>query len=367
MNIVLYVLRKVASFALFNRVPFLIEHKITRKNIHTLIPYCSARSENTVGDAILLDANENPFNKPFNRYPDPMQTDVKSRIAGQLGISDRQLFLGNGSDEAIDLLFRAFCEPGRENALGMDPSYGMYEVCAQINDIRYSLLSLDGQFQPDTEKILQAVDGDTRLIFFCSPNNPSGNLLDEERIIRIIRQFDGLVIIDEAYVDFSGSEGWISRINDFPNLVLLRTFSKAWGLAGVRLGMAVADEKIIGILNKIKYPYNINMLSLEKVNEMLDEAGKKGSWVKEIREERKRMEKELPALRSVQRVFPSDANFLLVRFHNAERILNYLKEKRIIVRDRSRMHQCTDCLRITIGTVQENDLLIRTLSDYEKL
>jgi len=340
---------------------------ITRKNIHTLIPYCSARSEYIGEDAVLMDANENPFNQPYNRYPDPIQADLKTSVATLFGISDNQLFLGNGSDEAIDLLYRAFCEPGRANVLGMDPSYGMFEVCAQVNDIQYRHVPLDQEFQPDTQKILEAINAETRMIFFCSPNNPSGNLLDEERISSIIKQFDGLVIIDEAYIDFSDSKGWIDRINDFPNLVLLRTFSKAWGLAGIRLGMAIADQKIISILSKIKYPYNINVLTMNKANEMLDDPGKKISWVNEIKGEKERIEKELSDLGIVQKIFPSDANFLLVRFKDSARVHSYLKERKIIVRDRSGMHLCDNCLRITVGTAEENDLLISSLLDYEKI
>lgn len=340
--------------------------RITRSNIRTMVPYSSARSEYPWNDAVLMDANENPYNTPYNRYPDPLQSGLKSRIADVLGAKKDHIFLGNGSDEAIDLLIRAFCEPGRSSILVMEPSYGMYAVCAQVNDVAVRRVKLDEQFQPDLNAVAGSTDDSTRIAFFCSPNNPSGNLLDASRLERVLRSFAGLVVIDEAYVDFSNSAGWLERLDEFPNLVVLRTFSKAWGMAGVRLGMAVAGERIIDILNRIKYPYNVSMLTRRKVLSMLKWARRKNDWVGRILKERDRLRDRLASLNVVEEVFPSDANFLLVRFGDAAAVLDYLRRHKVIVRDRSTLHLCRNCLRLTVGTPGENKLLLRHLSNFQK-
>ena len=341
--------------------------KIIRRNILSLVPYSSARSEYSSGDAILLDANENPFNHPYNRYPDPLQRTLKKGIAEMLGIDTCQLFLGNGSDEAIDLLYRAFCEPSRQNVITMDPSYGMFEVCARINDVALKKIPLTDRFQADTARIQQAVDTSTRLIFFCSPNNPTGNLLDRGSIIRIAEKFNGLVVVDEAYIDFADTESLITSIVKLPNLVILRTFSKAWGMAGVRLGMAIADERIITVLNKIKYPYNIGMLTQQLVAEMLEKKDQRDQWVATIKNEKRKLTESLLKLALVEKIFPSDANFILVRFSNHLAVMRFLVDEKIILRNRSNMYLCEGCLRITIGTEQENEMLIRKLKQFEQM
>jgi len=339
---------------------------ITRKNILSLVPYSSARSEYSSEDAILLDANENPYNHPYNRYPDPMQHRLKEHIALMLGIRTSQLFLGNGSDEAIDLLFRAFCEPARQNALSADPSYGMFEVCAKINDVHLKKISLTHDFQLDTEEMLRAVYGETRLIFLCSPNNPTGNLMNRDSIVHIALNFNGLVVLDEAYIDFAGAESLVTSLEILPNLVIMRTFSKAWGMAGVRLGVAIAGEKIIDILNKIKYPYNISMMTQQIVDRMLDKKDQHDRWVKAIIKEKKKLVAALQIMNHVQKIYPSDANFILVRFRDHVNILQYLINEKIVVRNRSNFHMCEGCLRITIGTEKENDLLIDKLMAFEQ-
>jgi histidinol-phosphate aminotransferase len=341
--------------------------EIIRKNILSLVPYSSARSEYSSGDAILLDANENPFNHPYNRYPDPLQRTLKKRIAEILGIDTCQLFLGNGSDEAIDLLFRAFCEPSRQNVITMDPSYGMFEVCARINDVALIKIPLTDEFQADTNSILQAVNSSTRLIFFCSPNNPTGNLLDRDSMIRIAEKFNGLVVVDEAYIDFADSESLITSLVKLPNMVILRTFSKAWGMAGIRLGMAIADERIIAVLNKIKYPYNISMITQRLAAEMLERIDQRDRWVTTIKNERRKLTNALQNLALVEKIFPSDANFILVRFSNHLAVLRFLIDQKIILRNRSNMYLCEGCLRITIGTDQENKILIRKLKQFEQI
>jgi histidinol-phosphate aminotransferase len=340
--------------------------EITRKNILSLVPYSSARSEFSSTDAILLDANENPYNNPFNRYPDPLQRQLKVAIAQMLDISPDRIFLGNGSDEAIDLLFRAFCEPVKQNAISADPSYGMFEVCARINDVELKRIPLTPEFQLDTERMLQAVDADTRLIFLCSPNNPTGNLMNRESIINLSRNFKGLVVVDEAYIDFADSGSIITCLEEIPNLVILRTFSKAWGLAGVRLGMAIASEQIIAVLNKIKYPYNINLLTQRKVARMLRKIDRRNRWVATIKKEKTKLVEALGKLDHVRKIYPSDANFILVKFTNHKDVLKYLVSEKIVVRNRSTAFMCEGCLRITVGSKHENKLLIRKLQVFEK-
>jgi histidinol-phosphate aminotransferase len=284
-----------------------------------------------------------------------------------LGVREDQLFLGNGSDEAIDLLYRAFCEPGRHNALTMAPSYGMFEVCAGINDVALKKIPLTSEFQLDTEKIIQAVDPQTHLIFFCSPNNPTGNLLDQDSIREVTRNFKGLVVVDEAYIDFAETESFISSLGDLPNLVILRTFSKAWGMAGVRLGMAVAGEKIIDILNKIKYPYNISLLAQQTVAGMLDKTGQRDEWVTILIKEREKLAEALQHMSMVEKIYPSETNFILVRFRDHNKVMRFLLNEKIVVRNRSHLLNCEGCLRITIGSEEDNALLVSKLILFEQI
>lgn len=336
-----------------------------RKNIRELTPYSSARDEYKGDKAIFLDANENPYNKPYNRYPDPLQHKLKEKIKLQIRIAPENIFLGNGSDEAIDLLIRIFCNPGTDNIIITDPTYGMYEVCAGINDVKVIKVLLNDDFTLNSERLLQAADERSRMIFLCSPNNPTSNLLSESEIETVLEKFNGIVIVDEAYIDFSGSKGCLFLLPKFSNLVILRTFSKAWGLAGIRLGMAIADKTIINTLNKIKYPYNVNILTQSIANKYLDNIDKKNRWVSTLIKERNVIKERLKSFKMVQMVYPSDANFLLVKINSARNVYNFLKNKKLIVRDRSRVALCDDCLRITIGTKKENRELLRLLKEYE--
>ena len=338
--------------------------KILRKNIKNLTPYSSARDEYSGTDAVFLDANENPFNGPYNRYPDPLQTEVKKRISRIKEVRIENIFLGNGSDEAIDLLIRAFCEPRTDNIVSIEPSYGMYEVCARISDVDFKKVLLTEDFQLKTGEILKTINKNTKLIFLCSPNNPTGNSFNKHDIITILQNFDGLVIIDEAYIDFSTQESLLSVLDESKNLVVLQTFSKAWGLAGIRLGMAFAGDDIVKVLNKIKYPYNINSLTLEKANEALINDRTKKIWITEILKAKELLTDELSNIPVVTKVYPSDANFILVRVSFAKNIYKYLVDKKIIVRDRSNVILCEGCLRITVGTKDENSLLIDALKEY---
>jgi histidinol-phosphate aminotransferase len=349
--------------------------KLIRKNIKELKPYSSARNEYEGSDAILLDANENPFNNPYNRYPDPLQKELKQKIADtknpttyDLRLTTDNIFLGNGSDEAIDLLIRAFCEPRTDNIISPDPSYGMYEVCANINNVEFRKVLLRPDFELDVTGILNRIDKNSKLIFICSPNNPTSNSLNTEDVIKIIESFDGLVTVDEAYIDFSVRESFLKDLKTYPNLVILQTFSKSKALAGVRLGMAFADVRIINILNKIKYPYNINLLTQKFAIDILETGNWKletGEWIKEILEERKKLEKELAGLVFVEKVYPSDSNFLLVKMKNHRKVFDYLINKKIVVRDRSNQKLCERCLRITVGTKNENDILIKALKEFK--
>ncbi len=337
--------------------------KLLRQNIINLKPYSSARDEYTGEALVFLDANENPFNKPYNRYPDPLQRKLKSKIAALKNTSENQLFLGNGSDEPIDLLFRAFCEPGKDNIISINPTYGMYQVAADINNIQVKKVSLDEDFQINPESIINKSDKNTKLVFLCSPNNPTGNSLKKSSMIRVIENFDGIVVLDEAYIDFAIEKSLLPDLEKYPNLVILQTFSKAWGMAGIRLGMAFAQPGIISVLNKIKYPYNINILTQQKALELINNESKKNEWVQGLIEKRGKMEKELAKLPFVVKVYPSDANFLLVKVHDATGIYNYLIEKKIIVRNRSKVHLCEGSLRITIGNEKENELLVEALNN----
>jgi len=340
---------------------------ITRKNILALQPYSSARDEYTGEASVFLDANENPFNAPWNRYPDPRQLALKTKLGQLKHIASENIFLGNGSDEPIDLLFRAFCEPGTDNVVAISPSYGMYRVAADTNNIAYREVFLEEDFSLKADKLLSATDAFTKLIFLCSPNNPTGNALQQEEILRIIFEFKGLVVVDEAYIDFCPEKSLLSTLKQHPNLVILQTLSKAWGLAGIRLGMAFASPEIIAILSKIKYPYNINLLTQQKALEMLELAGQKEQWVETILQQKEVLKKELVKLPLVTRLYPSDANFILVKTIAAKKIYEALVERKIIVRDRSKVALCGEALRITVGSAIENGLLIQALKEISKL
>ena len=336
--------------------------QLTRANIRRLKPYSSARDEyKGVAASVFLDANENPYNNPNNRYPDPLQWEVKKTLARLKGVAPERIFLGNGSDEAIDLAFRAFCEPRVDNVVAIEPTYGMYLVAAEINDVEYRKVLLDGHFQFKAEQMLAAADEHTKLMFLCSPNNPTGNDLSHAEIEKLLKGFDGLVIVDEAYMDFSDEPSFLERLDEFPNLVVLQTFSKAWGCAAIRLGMAFASEDVIALFNKIKYPYNVNQLTQQQALEMLRRHYEKQRWVEMLKQERDRLEGEFATLPCVRKVFPSNANFFLVRVTDAPRIYNHLVGEGIIVRNRHTVTLCGNCLRITVGTTAENETLLEAL------
>jgi histidinol-phosphate aminotransferase len=339
---------------------------IIRPNILGLIPYTSARDEFSGEDAILLDANESPYNEPYNRYPDPAQTALKAKISEMISTPADRIFLGNGSDEAIDLLIRIFCEPAADRVIIIDPSYGMYKVCADINDVAVDFVPLREDFSLDAGRLLAAVRSNTKMVFLCSPNNPSANLLDQSQITRILSDFRGVVVLDEAYIDFCSSASMLPKLEEHFNLVLLRTLSKAWGLAGIRLGMALADPEVIRYLNRVKYPYNVNYLTQTKALEMLGKAGKREKWVGEILSERRRLENVLADISCVHRIFPSDANFILVRVGDPDDLYAHLNESGVIVRNRSRLTHCEGCLRMTVGTPEENDRLIELMKSYPR-
>lgn len=339
--------------------------ELTRPNIWALKPYSSARDEYSGKTAsVFLDANENPYNTPNNRYPDPLQKELKALIAPVKKVTPEQIFLGNGSDEAIDLLFRAFCRPEVDNVVAIHPTYGMYEVCADINDVEYRKVLLDGNFQFKAEDLLKASDENTKLMFLCSPNNPTGNNLDAKEIIALLQAFQGIVVIDEAYIDFSSQPSFIGILDEYPNLIILQTFSKAWGCAAIRLGMAFASPDIIGIFTKIKYPYNINLLTQQEALRMMQRHYEVQRWVSTLLEERARLMEAFARLSCCKKVFPTDANFFLTRVTHAKAIYDYLVDQGIIVRNRSNVTLCEDCLRITVGTRPENDTLLEALRNY---
>lgn len=343
-------------------------NKIVRKNILDLKSYSSARDEYTGDSAIFLDANENPFASAYNRYPDPQQRKLKQKIAKVKDVLFNRIFLGNGSDEPIDLLFRVFCEPGINNVIIPNPTYGMYEVCADINNVEYKKVSLTENFQLDINKILEAVDNNTRLIFICSPNNPTANSFKKNDIIKIIESFDqGLVILDEAYIDFSKEKSFLPLISNFSNLVILQTFSKAWGLAGIRLGMAFAQKGIIELLTKVKYPYNVNIITQKVAMDYLEDVAGKNYWVKEILKQRNLLQKELMKFGFTENILPSETNFLMVKVVDPRSLYNFLVNKKIIVRDRSKVHLCMGYIRITVGTQEENLKLLEALKEFEIL
>lgn len=335
--------------------------KLVRKNVLKLKPYSSARDEFQGNASVFLDANENPNQSPFNRYPDPHQIKLKEKLSVIKGIPVNQIFLGNGSDEPIDLLIRAFCEPGIDKVLIPQPTYGMYTVSAEINNIEIKTIRLTPEFDIDLNTLSEAWDDHTKLIFLCSPNNPSGNLLDPEKIKSVLHQFQGIVVVDEAYIDFTNYPGFVPLLSTYPNLVVLQTLSKAWGLAAIRLGMCFASKEIIAVLNKIKPPYNISILSQQTALEELHFEVRKNRWVSEIITEREKLRESLGKLKTVEKVYPSDANFLLVKIREARKVYEGLVKKGIIVRDRSNVILCEDCLRITVGTPQENQILLNEL------
>ena len=340
--------------------------QLVRKNIWDLAPYSSARNEYAGREAhVFLDANENPYNAPYNRYPDPLQLELKEVLSHVKGVPAGNIFLGNGSDEPIDLVYRCFCCPGIDNVVAIEPTYGMYKVCADINETAYRPVLLDEQYQITAEKLLAATDQHTKLIWLCSPNNPTGNSLQREEIIKVIEGFEGIVIVDEAYSDFSSQKPLRTELAKYPNLIVLNTMSKAWGCAAIRLGMAFASEEIIALFNKVKYPYNVNQLTQQQALEALKDPFEVDKWVKLLLEERSRMVDAFQLLPICQKVYPTDANFFLAQMTDAVKIYNYLVDKGIIVRNRHRVQLCQNCLRITIGTKTENGELIAALRQYQ--
>lgn len=341
---------------------------ILRDNIRNLVPYSSARDEFKGQATVLLDANENPFGSPletdYNRYPDPRQLVLKDKISRIKGVPAPNIFLGNGSDEAIDILFRAFCRPGIDNVVLVPPTYGMYEVSANINDVAVKKVNLTPAFQLDLEGIAEAIDANTRLIFLCSPNNPTGNSLDREDMETILANFNGIVVVDEAYINYARQRTFIQELTEYSNLVVLQTLSKAWGLAGLRLGMAFASEEIIEVFNKIKPPYNINQATQDLALKALERIEEVNEWTRQTVAEREQLVKSLLELPFVEHIYPSDANFILVKTLDPRGIYENLVGKGIILRDRSKVELCAGCLRITIGTPAENAKLMEALRQY---
>lgn len=340
--------------------------RLVRENIRNLVPYASARDEFSGSASVFLDANENPHNSPLNRYPDPQQLALKEVISSMKGQSVENIFLGNGSDEAIDLLYRVLCEPGTDNVITVDPTYGMYGVCAGINDVQCKSVLLREDFSLDAGAVLDAVDERTKMIFLCSPNNPTSNSLEKEAVLEIVDRAPCVVVLDEAYIDFSGGPGLLSLVPEKQNMVVLQTLSKAWGVAGIRLGMAFAHPDLIAFMSAVKYPYNVNSLTIAEALRALGKREVTKNWVQEILEEREKLSVMLGKLSFVLEVSPSDANFLLVRVKDPAALYSYLTGEGIIVRDRSTVPLCQGCLRITIGTPEENGSLIDALEKYEQ-
>lgn len=339
---------------------------LTRPNIWSLAPYSSARNEYSGHVArVFLDANENPYNNPYNRYPDPLQQEVKERIAQIKHVPAECIFLGNGSDEAIDLVYRCFCEPKKDNVVAIEPTYGMYRVCADINDVEYRTVLLDENFQVRAESLLDACDENTKAIWICSPNNPTGNRINREEIIKVIENFQGLVVVDEAYIDFSQEESMTKHLPACPNLIVLQTLSKAWGSAAIRCGMAFAGKDIIDIYNKVKYPYNLNYLTQKQALERLNNTFEVEQWVKLLLQERRQLMEAFSLLPICRKVYPTDANFFLAEMDDAQKTYDYLVGKGVIVRNRTRITLCHNCLRITVGTKDENSELLSALRTME--
>ena len=340
-------------------------NKTARPNILALEPYSCARTEFTGEASTFLDANESPYNDPYNRYPDPFQKEVKKQIAKIKGAKEENIFLGNGSDEAIDLMYRIFTTPGKDNAIAITPTYGMYGVCADINDVEYRQVELDASFQFTAQSLLRQADEHSKIIWLCSPNNPTGNALNRQEIIKTIEGFDGIVVLDEAYIDFSAQESFVHQLDQYHNLVILQTFSKAWASAGIRLGMAFASTAIIGLMNKVKYPYNVNILTQKQALDMLSESQKVKEWVETLTAEREKLSRELAALPVVRHVYPSDANFILVKVTDANMVYQHLVDKGIIIRNRNNVTLCGGCVRISVGTPQENNTLMSALKEFK--
>jgi len=343
-------------------------NKLVRENITALKPYSSARSEFSGVAKVFLDANENSFGSPltkwYNRYPDPLQWELKDKISAIKNIGSGNILLGNGSDECIDLLIRAFCDPKRDNLIICPPTYGMYEVYAHINDVTVKEVPLLTNFQLNLEGLENSIDANTKMFFFCSPNNPTGNSMDREDIEMVLNNFDGIVVIDEAYINYSRQRSFIADLKDYPSLVIMQTFSKAWGLAALRLGMNFASTEIIDILNKIKPPYNINQATQELALKALDHVDDVNTMIKETVKQRDVLGKELAQIPFFQNIYPSDANFVLAKMTDATAVYNFLKERGIVVRNRSNVILCEDCLRITVGTPDENQQLIQVMMSY---
>ncbi|MDR3697491.1 histidinol-phosphate transaminase [Mucilaginibacter sp.] len=344
-------------------------NNILRENIKRLVPYSSARDEYQGEASVFLDANENAFGSPleqsYNRYPDPLQIEVKKRLSGIKGVPIRNIFLGNGSDEAIDILYRSFCNPGVDNVILVPPTYGMYQVSANINDVAIRNVPLTADFQLNLEGIAEAIDKHTKMIFVCSPNNPTGNSINRADVETLLANFEGLVVVDEAYINFSRQRSFIQELTEYGNLVVLQTLSKAWGLAGLRVGMAFASEEIIEVMNKVKPPYNINEASQQLALQALANIEQVNAWIKETLIQRDKLVLGLKNFEFVEDIYPSDANFILVKTADPKGIYNYLVQQGIIVRDRSKVELCAGCLRVTIGTPAENEILLNTLQDYK--
>lgn len=342
---------------------------LLRDNIKKTKPYSSARDEYKGNEGVFLDANENSYGsvteEAYNRYPDPLQKEVKEKLSHIKRVKPEQIFLGNGSDEAIDLLYRALCNPGIDEVITMPPTYGMYEVSANINDVHITEVVLSTDFEIRTEAVLAAIKPTTKMIFVCSPNNPTGNSMNTESVEKILQSFDGIVVVDEAYIDFSKTPSFISKLDKYPNLVVLQTFSKAWGLAGLRLGTAYASEEIIAVINKIKPPYNINQLTQELALEALSKLLKKEALVSEILFQREKLINEFSKINSIQKIYPTDANFVLIKAADGKKLYDFLVDKKIITRDRSKVSLCEGCVRITVGTKEENESLVKALKEYK--
>ena len=337
-------------------------YSLVRPNIRELAPYSSARNEYSGHNAtIFLDANENPYNKPLNRYPDPLQLELKAELSKVKRVPQDNIFLGNGSDEAIDLSYRIFCEPGIDNVVAMEPTYGMYRVCADINNVEYRTVMLDDNFQISADSLLARCDGHTKIIWICSPNNPTGNNICREEIVKVLKNFSGIVVVDEAYSDFSTERPFRLDIAEYPNIIVLNTMSKAWGCAAIRLGMAFASEEIIALFNKVKYPYNVNLLTQQQALKALDEKIDVEKWASTILQERNRMIRAFELLPMCEKVYPTDANFFLAKMTDAQGIYDYLVSKGIIVRNRTNVALCHNCLRVTIGSTVENQGLLAAL------
>jgi len=343
-------------------------NNLLRENIKTIAPYSSARDEykDITDGMVFIDANENPFNTGVNRYPDPQQTKLKVRLSELKEVSTDQILLGNGSDEVLDLIFRAFCEPNKDKVITLPPTYGMYNVLANLNAVENIEILLNNNFQPDKDEIARTAHPQTKLLFLCSPNNPTANSFDADDIAWLIEDFQGIVVIDEAYIDFSKQESWISRLNEFPNLIVTQTLSKAYGLAGIRLGICYASAEIISVLNKIKPPYNVNQLTQDKALERLNTIHKVNEEVDQVLSERKKLRNALKSISIVEKVYKSDANFILVKVDDANKRYQQLVEKGIVVRNRTNQPLCENCLRFTVGRESENKKLIETLQSISK-